>query len=93
MAAGLAFDERQNHLVGGAGASVSLSSGTAVDLTWPLVCVRYEAAVCYRLVVPHEFNSLRKEKLLLVFLKKNQTHLLVDLLSIPRSGGKKCQNV
>ena len=28
MAAALAFDERQKHLVGGAGTSVSLSSGT-----------------------------------------------------------------
>ena len=46
-AAFFAFDERQKkHLLGGAGASVSLSSGTAVDLTWPLVCVRSEAAVC-----------------------------------------------
>ena len=45
MAVALAFDERQKHLVGGAGTSVSLSSGTAVDLTWPLVCVRCKAAV------------------------------------------------
>ena len=46
MATALAFDERQKHLLGGAGASVSLSLGTAVDLTWPLVCVRSEATVC-----------------------------------------------
>ena len=46
MAMALAFDERQKHLLGGAGASVSLSLDTAVDLTWPLVCVRSEATVC-----------------------------------------------
>ena len=46
MAAALAFDQTHKHLIVGAGTSVSLSSGTAVDLTWPLVCVRCEAAVC-----------------------------------------------
>ena len=47
ISAALAFDERQKkHLVGGAGTSVSLSFGTAVDLTWPLLCVRSKAAVC-----------------------------------------------
>ena len=64
MAAALAFDEKQKHLVGDAGASVSLSSGTVVDLTWPLVCVRCEAAVCYSdRLVPHEFDRTRQEKL------------------------------
>ena len=48
------------HLVGGAGTSVSLSSGTEVDLMWPLVFVRYEAAVCFSSTVRHKFDSPRQ---------------------------------
>ena len=38
---------------------------TAVDLTWLLVCVRCEAAVCY-IAVPDEFDSPQQENFLLV---------------------------
>ena len=64
----------QLHDVGGmqsAGSTVQgcLSPGTAaaVELTWLLVCVRCEARrSCVVAVLPHEFDSPRQEKLLLV---------------------------
>ena len=46
-----------------------MSPGTAVDLIWLLVCVRCEVAVSYNIVVPHEFDCPRQERLLLVMFK------------------------
>ena len=68
----------QLHHVGGmtrTGSTVPgcLSPGTAVDLTWLLVCERCEAAVCYR-VAPHGFDCCpRQRKLLLVVLFKEKS--------------------
>ena len=90
-----AVEVLQLHHVGGmqsTGSTVQgyLSPGTAVDLTWLLVCVRFEADVCYvKLHLTNLTKSSAGETLYSYCSKKNLN--ASKLSEHPTSGGK-CQN-